>query len=294
MAHNPGDIQYGTGNIKIAFLINLSFTLIELVGGLLTNSVAILSDALHDLGDSVGLGLAWFLEKVSHKRRDSSFTYGYRRFSLLSAYINSVILIVGSVLILTISIPRLFNPLQPDLDGMLLLAILGILFNGFSALKLRRGASLNQRVVSWHLMEDILGWLAILIISIVMRFWYLPVLDPVFSILITLIVLFGVIKNFQKTLKIFLQAKPDSFDVQELENRLVGVVGVNSIHDTHLWTMDGDYLVMTVHVVVDDGIQEQAILEIKGCIKEIVRERKIEHLTIEIEYESEKCALESC
>jgi len=294
MAHDHAHTHHGTRNIKYAFLINLGFTFIELVGGILTNSVAILSDALHDLGDSVGLGLAWFLERVSHKKRDTRFTYGYRRFSLLSAYINSIILIVGSMLILYISIPRLFNPMQPDLDGMFFLAILGIVFNGISAFKLRSGATLNQRVVSWHLMEDVLGWVAILIISVVMRFWSVPILDPAFSILITVIILFGVFKNFQKTLKIFLQAKPDNIEVQELEELLVAVAGVNSVHDTHLWTMDGDYLVMTVHVVVDDGINEEHILRIKSKIKEIVREWKIQHITIEIEYEREKCALEDC
>ncbi len=284
----------GTRNIKYALILNLSFTLIELIGGLLTNSVAILSDALHDLGDSLGLGLAWFLEKVSHKKRDTRFTYGYRRFSLLSAYINSIILIVGSMLVLYISIPRLFVPEQPDVDGMLLLAILGIVFNGVAVLKLRTGNNLNQRVVSWHLLEDVLGWVIILISSVVMRFWYIPVIDPVLSILITGIILTGVFRNFRKTLKIFLQGKPDNIEVQDLEERLLKVNGVNSVHDTHIWTMDGEFLVMTVHVVVDDSIGKESILHIKSGIKEVARGLKIQHITTEIELESELCALEDC
>ncbi len=131
--------HHTTNNIKIAFLLNLSFTLLEIIGGLWTNSVAILSDALHDLGDTVALGLSWHLANVSQKKRDSQFSYGYKRFSLIGALISSIILLLGSVIILSEAIPRLFHPENVYVEGMILFAIFGVLVNGVAALRLRGG-----------------------------------------------------------------------------------------------------------------------------------------------------------
>ena len=154
-----GDVK----NIKVAFFLNFGFAIIEIIGGFLTNSVAILSDAVHDLGDSLSLGLAWYFQKYSRKKSDSTYTYGYRRFSLVGALANSLVLIVGSILILTEAIPRIFNPQQAHPQGMMMLAVLGIAVNGVAMLRLRRGKSLNEKVVSLHLMEDVLGWIAVLV-----------------------------------------------------------------------------------------------------------------------------------
>ena len=166
-------------NIKIAFFLNLFFTVFEIIGGYLTNSVAIAADALHDFGDSLSLGLSWFLEKYSLKGRSQKFSYGYRRFSLLSALINSLVLIIGSAFVLWHTIPRLFHPQSVNVKGMLLLAIGGILINGIAVLKIRnKNNSLNEKTVSWHLLEDVLGWVAVLIISIVNSFKEIAILDP--------------------------------------------------------------------------------------------------------------------
>lgn len=206
---NEHDHEHGReGNIKIAFFLNLFFTILEIIGGLWTNSMAILSDALHDLGDSISLGMAWYFEKYSQKGPDEFFSFGYARFSLLGALINSMVLIIGSILVLSRSIPRIFQPESVNAEGMLVFAILGIAINGLAAIRLRKGTSLNEKVVSWHLLEDVLGWIAVLAVSIALLFIDLPILDPILSILITLFVLFNVIKNIKAVMHVFLQGVP--------------------------------------------------------------------------------------
>jgi cobalt-zinc-cadmium efflux system protein len=168
-------------NIKVAFFLNLGFTIIEIIGGLWTNSIAIISDALHDLGDSFSLGLSWFLERYSRKKKDEKYSYGYRRYSLFAALINSLILIAGSIFILYKAIPRLINPEELNAKGMLIFAVTGIIINGIAVLQVRRGKSLNERIVSLHLFEDVLGWAAVFVISIVIIFKSIPILDPIYQ-----------------------------------------------------------------------------------------------------------------
>jgi len=201
MGHHNHDVK----NIKTAFLLNLGFTIFELIGGLFVNSVAILSDAIHDLGDSLSLGLSWYFQNLSHKGRTKTFSYGYKRFSVLSAIINSIVLLVGSIFILYETIPRLITPVQPNATGMLALSIIGIIVNGAAVLKTCKGKTANERAVSLHMMEDVLGWIAVFIGSVIMYFVHLPILDPILSILITGFILFNAFKNLGFSLKIILQ-----------------------------------------------------------------------------------------
>ena len=220
MAHHHHEHTHSTGNIRLAFFLNFFFAIIELVGGVLTNSVAILSDALHDFGDSVSLGIAWYLQKLSTKGRDRYYSYGYKRFSLLGAVFISVILLVGSVFVIKESVERIMDPQEPNAKGMFLLAIFGVLINGAAVLRLKKGSSLNERAVSLHMLEDVLGWIAVLIVSIVMMFVDLPVLDPLLSIGISLWILSNIYKNLKDTFRIFLQQVPQNIDLQTLENRI--------------------------------------------------------------------------
>ena len=206
--HNHSHHHEDVKNIKVAFSLNLMFTIIEFVGGFLTNSMAILSDAVHDLGDSFSLGLSWYFQKIAKRPRTKNYTYGYKRFSLLGAIINSVILVVGSVLILMNAIPRLFHPQQPDVKGMLLLAVLGVIVNGAAVLRLRKGRSLNERVVSPHLLEDVLGWLAVLVGAGIMYFVDAPFIDPLLSIAISAFILFNVYRISVRVCELFCRAVP--------------------------------------------------------------------------------------
>ena len=286
-----GQHQHSQRNIAVAFFLNLAFTVIEIIGGFFTNSVAILSDALHDLGDSLSLGMAWFLERYSRKKRDQKYTYGYGRFSLLAAMINGVVLISGSVFIIYQAVPRLFNPISPDVTGMFWLAVLGVIFNGVAAARLHHGKSLNEQMVSWHLWEDVVGWIVVLIMSVVMYYYNLPILDPLFSVLFTTYICYNVFKNLLRTIKIFLQAKPEGVDLHDLERRFGQIEGVVSVHDLHIWSLDGRYFIMTLHLVVQESVDKQRYIDIKTEAQELSQTLKINHITIEVEYESEQCQL---
>ena len=284
----------GTGNIKVAFFLNLGFTLIEIVGGILTNSVAIISDAIHDLGDSLSLGLSWYFQSLSKKKSDAKFSFGYQRFSLLGAVVNSMVLVIGGILVLQEAIPRLWEPTQPDAEGMIYLAILGILVNGAAVLRLRKGSSINEEVVSLHLLEDVLGWIAVLIAAIVMQFINAPILDPLLSILITAWVLWNVYRNLRKSFEIMLQAVPRDKDITELKEQIQEIPEISNVHDIHLWTLDGEKDIFTVHVKVEkvDDFNKQAT--VKVAIRQILAEKHIEHVTIEVESVEENCAQVDC
>lgn len=291
--HHHHDHHYGhtdVKNIRAAFFLNLSFTIIELVGGLITNSVAILSDAVHDLGDSFSLGLSWYFQKVAKRPRTKEYTYGYKRFSLLGAVINSVVLLVGSILILTHAIPRLFNPQHPDVKGMLLLAVLGVIINGMAVLRLRKGSSINERVVSLHLLEDVLGWLAVLVGAGIMYFVDAPFIDPLLSILISLYILYNVYRNIRQSLRIILQGSPSQLDMEEVKRSLLEIGEVQDVHDLHAWSVDGEYNVMTVHVVLRSALPMEAQHRLKLEIRDKLLSMGVQHCTIEFEVADEECA----
>ncbi|MDT8324531.1 MAG: cation diffusion facilitator family transporter [Bacteroidota bacterium] len=291
--HRHPDERGNTGAIGFAFFLNLFFAIAEIIGGLWTNSLAILSDALHDLGDSLILGLSYILERHSGRGRTLRYSYGYRRFSLLGALLNAVILIAGSVFIIVEAIPRLANPANPNAVGMMWFAIVGVLLNGIAVLRLRsKGRSMNARVVSWHLIEDVLGWIAVLIVSIVMQNWHLPILDPILSLLIASYILYyNVFVNFNKTIKLFLQAVPDEIDAARMEKAICAVPHVLSVHHMHVWSLDGERHVLSAHVVVDAVAGKEDVIRIKREVKEIVLGEDIEHLTIEVEFEDEDCVM---
>ena len=292
-SHHSHGHSHGSGNIKVAFFLNLAFTLIEIVGGLLTNSIAILSDALHDLGDSLSLGMAWFLDRFSQREGSARYSYGRRRFSLLGALLNSVVLIGGGLFVLSEAVPRLLDPDIPHAPGMIAMAALGVTVNGVAALRLKRDSSLNSRVVAWHLLEDVLGWAAVLIVGIVLLFADIPILDPILSILITLYVLFNAIRNLRETVELFLQAAPPSISVPEIDARLRGLPGVRSTHHTHVWSLDGEHHVLSTHVVLAGDPSRQELLAAKRRCREALGEWEFSHVTVELEFAEADCSMEN-
>ncbi|MAS37984.1 MAG: cation transporter [Anaerolineaceae bacterium] len=291
MSHNHAHDHAPNGDLRIAFLLNLSFTLLEIVGGLLINSVAILSDALHDFGDSLSLALAWYLQRVSEQGSDGRYSYGYRRFSLLAALINAIVLVGGSLFILTEAVPRLLDPESFNAPGMIAFAVVGVAINGFAAYRLRGSKTANVQVVSWHLLEDVLGWVAVLIVGIVSLFVDLPILDPILSILITLYVLVNVLNRLRQSVRLFLQAVPENIDLPAIEQSLRDIEGVRSIHHTHIWSLDGERHVFTAHLVVDDAATSDAVIRIRQAGQRVVENLNLEHVTIAVEYEREACEM---
>jgi cobalt-zinc-cadmium efflux system protein len=232
------DVQAASSNLALAFFLNLFFCLIEAIGGVLTNSVAILSDALHDVGDSLSLGVAWYFQRVSRRHPDKTYTYGYQRFSVLSALINGLVLIAGSVFIITESVRRFMHPAEPNTQGMIILAFIGILVNGAAALRLTKGKSLNERLVSIHLFEDVFGWLAVLIGSVTMTLFKAPWIDPLLSLGISAFILYQVVTHLKDVLRVMLQGKPTDVDEQTIKEALLKLPHVTGLHDLHIWSLD--------------------------------------------------------
>ena len=284
-----------TGNLKTAFFLNLFFTIIEFIGGVYTNSLAITSDAIHDLGDSVSLGMAWYFQNLSTKKPTKTYSYGFKRFSLLGAIINSVILLVGSVFIIIEAIPRIINPEFADAKGMMWFAVLGIIVNGAAVLKLKNATSINERVVSLHMLEDVLGWVAVLIASIVMQFWDVPILDSILSLLIALYILTNVFKNGKESIRIILQGSPIQVSSDEVKTQVLEFEEVKSIHDYHLWSMDGEYNVLTMHLIVDDTLSWEKGKNLKRSVRELLHNNfHLEHITLELEIPGEDCGYIDC
>lgn len=291
MAHEHQHTHGSTGNIKVAFFLNLAFTVFEIIGGIWTNSLAITSDALHDLGDSFSLGLSWYLENYAQRGKSERYSYGYRRFSLLGALSNVIILIVGGLFVLSQAIPRLLDPEPSNAQGMVLFAIVGVVVNGLAALQMRGSHGFSARTVTWHLIEDVLGWMAVLIVSVVLLFTDLHILDPILSVLITLYVLYNALRGLHSMSALFLQAVPEHVSVQEIEEQLRSIDQVQSTHHTHIWSLDGEHHVLTTHVVVDADTTKEEILEIKRQVKALTDRMELVHVTVEVEYEDEDCRI---
>ena len=287
--HSHGHSSDASKRIGWAFFLNVVFTIIEFIGGWLTNSTAIMADAVHDLGDSLSIGTSWGLNKLSEKDANRTFSYGYKRFSLLGALINCVVLTIGSVWILFEAIPRLAEPEMPQVEGMLLLSIFGMAVNGFAAYKLSEGNSLNERVLNWHLLEDVLGWVAVFIVSIVLMFKPWAILDPILSIGFTLFILFNVIRNLKQTLMLFLQATPDKAQLERIRDDLLSNEHVSDLHHFHIWSLDGERNVMTVHLVLVGDVSTEHIQTLKNDVQHSLKKYNFEHTTVEFEFADEQC-----
>ncbi len=275
--------------ILLAFLLNLLFAVFEFFGGIVTGSVAILSDALHDIGDAFGIGTSFFLEKKSKKGPDEVYTYGYRRFSILGGVITTVLLLFGSVAVIASAIGRIIEPVAIHYDGMILFAVVGVFVNLFAAVCTREGGSLNQRAVNLHMVEDVLGWIVVLIGAIVMRFTDLAILDPLLSSFVALFLLFNACKNLREALSLFLIKIPGGLNVEELKRKLLSIEGIVDVHHIHLWSLDGQQNFATLHAVIAKDTRE-----IKAAIREKMAECGVGHVTVEIEEEGEPCQEISC
>lgn len=286
--HSHGN-SGATGNLRTAFFLNLFFTIIEIFGGIYTNSIAILSDALHDAGDCLALGVSWRLQVLSKRGPSKTLTYGFQRFSPLAALLMGAVLSVGALIIIYKAIPRLSAPEPVEASGMILLAILGIAVNGFAAWKASRGSSLNESIVSWHLLEDTLGWIAVLIGSIVMKIWDVPIIDPILSIAISVFILVNVVKNILKVIKVFVQAIPDGFNSVSFREKVLNIPEVRDLHATHCWSLDGESHVLTTHLVLNAETPRATLVDVKTRVSKILADMHVKNITIEIELEGEPC-----
>lgn len=276
-------------NILIAFILNLGFSILEFMGGIFTGSVAILSDALHDLGDAVSIGISFFLEKKSKRQPDAVYSYGYGRYSVLGGVITTAVLLLGSAAVIWHAVERIINPVAIHYSGMIAFALIGATVNLAAAFVTREGDSVNQRAVNLHMLEDVLGWIVVLAGAVVMRITDLAVIDPILSIAVAAVILVNAVKNMKQAMGIFLEKTPDDLDIVHLKEHLCQIKGVHDIHHIHVWSMDGQNHYATMHVRTDNPPHE-----IKENIRKELQAHGIMHVTLELETVQEHCQQESC
>ena len=276
-------------NILIAFLLNLSFAIFEFVGGLVTGSIAIASDAVHDLGDAVSIGISYFLERKSAQPSNLQYTYGYARFSVLGGIITTLILLFGSVVVICNAILRILHPIDPDYRGMMLFAVVGVLVNACAAFFTRDGHSLNQKAVNLHMLEDVLGWAVVLLGAVVMHFTDLAILDPILSICVAVFIFVHAVKNLNATIHPFLECAPHDVNVPLLTARLKALDGVLDVHHVHLWTLDGQTNCATLHLVTDADPHR-----VKLAVRRALAQFHVGHATLELETPGEPCPAALC
>ena len=276
-------------NILIALILNLSFSLFEFVGGIMTGSIAILSDAVHDMGDAASIGISYFLERKSKRQPDETHTYGYARYSVLGGVITTGILLLGSVAVIYHAVGRIITPTPIHYDGMLVFAIVGVCVNWSAAFFTREGNSLNQKAVNLHMLEDVLGWVVVLVGAIVMRFTDFVWIDPILSIGVALFILVNAIRNLNEAIDLFLEKTPHGMDVKTIAAHVAQIDGVLDVHHIHIWSMDGQSNYATMHIVTNADPHR-----IKAKIREELLEHGIGHATLEMETQGEHCHEKHC
>lgn len=276
-------------NILIAFILNLSFSVFEFIGGIFTGSVAIVSDAVHDIGDAASIGISYFLERKSKKQPDEKYTYGYARYSVLGGVITTLILLVGSVLVVYNAVKRIINPTEINYNGMIIFAVVGAAVNFLAAFFTREGDSINQKAVNLHMLEDVLGWLVVLIGAVVMRFTDIAVIDPIMSIGVAVFIFINAARNLKEVLDLFFEKTPHGISVPEIKEHVSEIDGVLGVHHVHIWSIDGHSNYATMHIVTDADSRG-----IKDRVRDELKEHGIVHATLELEYPGEECGEENC
>lgn len=266
--------------VWLAFFLNLSYAIVEFIAGGLFGSSAVLADSVHDMGDAIAIGLSAFLETISNREEDSHYTLGYKRFSLLGALITAVILMTGSVLVILENITKMFHPQAVNDKGILWLGIIAVTINVLASLVVRKGKTKNESILSLHFLEDTLGWVAVILMAIVLRFtdWY--ILDPLLSLVISIFILSKAIPRFWSTLKIFLDAVPEGVDIKQVKSDLEQLDHVASLNQLNLWTMDGLEKNAIVHVCLKE-IEQMELC--KESIRSKLKDCGFQNITIEID-----------
>ena len=266
--------------VWVAFFLNLSYAIVEFIAGGIFGSSAVLADSVHDLGDAIAIGISAFLETISNREEDRQYTLGYKRFSLLGALVTAVILITGSILVILENITKLFNPQPVNDEGILWLGIIAVSINVLASLVVRKGKTKNESILSLHFFEDTLGWLAVILMAIILRFtdWY--ILDPLLSLVISIFILTKAIPRFWSALKIFLDAVPEGVDIKQVKKDLEQLDHVASVNQLNLWTMDGLEKNAIVHVCLEEI---EHIEYCKESIRNLLKDYGFQNVTIEVD-----------
>ena len=266
--------------VWVAFFLNLTYAIVEFIAGGVFGSSAVLADSVHDLGDAIAIGISAFLETISNREEDNQYTLGYKRFSLLGALVTAIILMTGSVLVILENVTKILNPQPVNDEGILWLGMIAITINVLASLVVSKGKTKNESILSLHFLEDTLGWVAVILMAIVLRFtdWY--ILDPLLSLVISFFILSKALPRFWSTLKIFLDAVPEGVETGDLEKDLEALNNVKSVNQISIWSMDGLENNAIIHLCLEDWEQ---MTETKNQVRQLLEERGVQNITIEVD-----------
>lgn len=258
--------------------------IVEVIGGILTNSLALLSDAAHMLSDAFALGLSLFAFKLSEKVSNSNKTYGYKRFEILAAFINGITLLVISLYIFWEAYHRFLEP--PNVSGtMLWIAVIGFLVNVIVALILIKGGdtknNLNLRSALLHVLGDLLGSVGAIIAGLLILFFDWNIADPIASVIVAVLILVSGYRVTSDSVHILMEGTPTDLSITDIEKCLTSLEGVINIHDLHVWTITSGFPALSCHLVVEEHIDRDELL--KEAAKLLDEKFSIEHSTIQME-----------
>lgn len=284
--HNSHKIQSAIGRraLKINLIIVLSIMVVEIIGGLISNSLALLSDAGHMLIDALALGLSLFALTISQRPATSTKTYGYYRVEIIAALANGVTLILVSIVILYEAYRRFLNPPEVQTPVMLAVAVVGLIANIIGILVLRRvGDNLNVKAAWWHILGDGISSVGVIIAGIIIAVtgWYYA--DPLIAVIIGIIIISGAVRLVKESVDILMEAVPKQVTVDKVVTALKEVTGVQEVHDIHIWTITSGILALSAHLVVSD-IMVSKSGEIMDEVNHALADRfNITHTTLQLE-----------
>lgn len=269
--------------IFITFILNIAFALIELIGFLFSGSMILYSSSIHDIGDSTTLFATLLIERKANNGRDSKYTYGYRRFTLIGSVINYTILGFGSIFAIIESVQRLYNITPFDPYILLYTSILGIIINVIGFKLVNTGNSISNKALAANLFADIANFIAIFISSIIIINFDFYFIDPLFSIVFSIYLIIISLKAFKSIFKIVMQAIPDNIDYQSIYDHIIKHEFILDVHDIHIWDLDSEDHIFTAHIVVKDNLSDTQIMDMKEHIRKDLENYNINHSTIEVD-----------
>ncbi|WP_068677735.1 cation diffusion facilitator family transporter [Oceanobacillus sp. Castelsardo] len=275
--------------LRISFFIISAYMIIEAVGGFLTNSLALLSDAGHMLSDSISLGVGLLAFTLGEKTADYSKTYGYKRFEILAAVFNGVTLIIISLFIFYEAIQRFLNPPEVASTGMLTIAIIGLLVNILVAWILMRGGdtedNLNLRAAFLHVIGDMLGSIGAITAALLIMFFGWGWADPLASVIVAALVLVSGWRVSKDALQVLMEGTPKNVEIKQVIGTIKKVEGVISLHDLHVWSITSGLNALSCHVVVDHDMSIEESQSLLRTIEHDLQHQSIGHVTIQLESE---------
>jgi cobalt-zinc-cadmium efflux system protein len=287
-------------NVNTAFVagivLNSAYVLAEAIAGFMTHSVALLSDAGHNLSDVAALGLSLFAFRLAKMKPTSQYTYGYKKTTILAALTNAVVLLIAIGMLGYESVSRLYHP-QPVQGGIIAwVAAAGIIINSISAFLFFRNKEhdLNTKGAYLHLLTDALVSAVVVVTGIIISYTHLYLLDGVVSIIVLLVILYSTWSLMRDSLRLSLDAVPADIDMDEITGLIKNMKGVTNIHHTHIWAMSTTQNALTAHVVMDDRLGFDEKMKLVQNIKHELQHHNIQHATIELESKESPCEEEAC